>query len=493
MAGTDLSIVVNLLADTKSMSKNLKGINGQLTSWANTAKRLGAGLGIAFGASQAIDIMKDAVGAASELQEAQSKLDAVYGESAQEVREWAANLDTAYGISERTAASAAGTMGQVLKAMGQTAEEAAALSPRLVELAGDMGSFADKDTVQVLGAITSALTGEFEALKSIGVVLNEALLREAALREGIIDTDRALSTREKSLAVQAELFRQTEDAQGDAAKTADTYAGKMRQLDARLDNTLTDLGGYLLPLVTDGLGGVLWMLDRIDEAGENLGGIIQGLITINDALAGVLFGGQTVAAQIGELGGQVQRLTDDLLALGATEDDVADVITAVAGDTQLERLANSILALERWKATLESLAPAVKGAADEMGTFAIDLSAVVNLPTPSEFLRGVIDGLVKAEAEVDKFLKDPGKFQKKIDRIDRILGRLGNKFAQVMKKKEGPARGRHRCLPTRYRCQGGRGPVHLHGCHKSPFRRRTGCADRGREGDRGRHPGLVPV
>ena len=61
----------------------------------------------------------------------------------------------------------------LLKEWEHHAEASAEFSKQVAKLSGDIGSLRNRDPEQVLRAITSALTGEREQLKGLGVVLKQ--------------------------------------------------------------------------------------------------------------------------------------------------------------------------------------------------------------------------------------------------------------------------------------------------------------------------------
>ena len=123
-------------------------------------------------------------------------------------------------------------------------------STDFVGLASDLASFNNTTPEQAIDAIGAALRGESEPLRAYGVLLDDASMRQAALKLGLIETTtQALTPQQKVLAAQALIYEQTSAAQGDFARTSGGLANQQRVLDAQMQNLQATIGQALLPIV----------------------------------------------------------------------------------------------------------------------------------------------------------------------------------------------------------------------------------------------------
>jgi hypothetical protein len=74
------------------------------------------------------------------------------------------------------------------------------MSTKFVGLASDLASFNNTDPAQALDALRSGLTGETEPLKQYGINLNDAALKQEALRLGLDASGPTLSASAKAQA-----------------------------------------------------------------------------------------------------------------------------------------------------------------------------------------------------------------------------------------------------------------------------------------------------
>jgi hypothetical protein len=191
---------------------------------------------------------------ASNLQEAESKVTAVFGAQAQEIYKWSKTTSTALGVSSRAALEAAGTYGNLFQAFGIGQTESVKMSKRLVELAADMASFNNVPIDEALTALRSGLSGETEPLKRFGVALNDVRLRQEALNLGIYDGEGVLSVAQKSQAAYALILRDTALQQGDVARTSTGLANQKKFLAAQVEDLSGTFGAVLLPVMVNVVG-----------------------------------------------------------------------------------------------------------------------------------------------------------------------------------------------------------------------------------------------
>ena len=252
---------ISIFADDKA-SATVKSVQGGLQGLAAEAKRsILTGVGLAGGvaafqvlgraAGAAVDYVKDAIGAASDLAESQTKVAVVFGDSADEIEDWASTAATAFGQSSQQALEAVGTYGNLFRAFGIGQEAAGEMSKSLVELAADLASFNNTPVDQALVALRSGLSGETEPLKRFGIALNDARMRSVLLAKGVTDLGATLTAEQKATAAYAIIMSDSALAQGDFARTSDGLANQQRILEAQMANLSAEIGTQLLPIMVE--------------------------------------------------------------------------------------------------------------------------------------------------------------------------------------------------------------------------------------------------
>jgi hypothetical protein len=244
-----MAIIVPILStfDPKGVNQAEKSFKG-ITKEASLLKTALAGIGIAA----TIKGLQSTVMAASNLSESIAKSNTVFGKNAQAIQDWSKTTASALGVSRQAALEAAGTYGNLFRAFGINEQESAKMSTALVTLAADLASFNNVPIDDALLALRSGLSGETEPLKRFGIALNEARLKEEALRLGLIKTTSGtLPQAIKTQAAYALIMKDSALAQGDVARTAGGLANQLKFLKAGLEDAKTGFGQALLPIVLD--------------------------------------------------------------------------------------------------------------------------------------------------------------------------------------------------------------------------------------------------
>ena len=251
MAG-ERTFVVKFISDIAGATKGIKkvgddlgGMGSKLASVLPSFKTMAIAGTAAFGAVAAASFKL--VKMASSLEESQSKVNTVFGDSAGVINEFAKTSATSFGITKQAALEATGTFGALISAFGLGKGQASDMSVTLVQLAADLASFNNTDIESAIGALRSGLSGETEPLKKYGVVLSDVLLKEKALEMGLYDGKGALDVKSKVQASYALILEQTSIQQGDVARTSEGFANQMKFLKASLSDAATELGVILLP------------------------------------------------------------------------------------------------------------------------------------------------------------------------------------------------------------------------------------------------------
>lgn len=128
---------------------------------------------------------KDALEAGGALTEIDHIVESVYGDMSDTVKAWADGMIDNYGIASTAAKQYAGTLTAMAKASGVAQESAAVMGMKLTEAAGDISAFFNIDTAEAFQKIQSGLAGQVRPLRSLGIDLTAATLKEYALAQGI--------------------------------------------------------------------------------------------------------------------------------------------------------------------------------------------------------------------------------------------------------------------------------------------------------------------
>lgn len=327
-------------------------------------KKLAVTAGAAFAGVAVGQFFKDAVGGASDLNETTSKIQQIFGDSAGAVQAFAADASSALGQTRQQALDANATFGIFGKSAGLAGKDLTDFTGNLTTLATDLASFNNTSPEDAINAIGSALRGEAEPMRAYGVLLDDASMRQQALKMGLISTTKdALTPQQKVLSAQALILAKTTDAQGDFARTSGGLANQQRILAAKFAEAKVAIGGVFLPALTSvanfatqkmlpALGRVrAYIVDRLIPS-FNIGEKVRA------GLAGISFAGIVEKFRAGAAegaGGVVNSIIDtvknaDFGGLGRTVG--AGIVTAleavVSGTLNLTKVLGDAIASVAW-------------------------------------------------------------------------------------------------------------------------------------------------
>jgi hypothetical protein len=271
-------------ASLKGLDQSVQKSAGVMNGMVANLKKVGATLGVAFASQQAVQFGKDIVMAASDMNETMSKTKTIFGEGFDKVNQFAETSAQNLGMSKQAALDASSTFALFGKSAGIAGDDLGVFSGDLVKMAADFASFYNTSPEEAITAIGAAMRGESEPIRKYNVLLNDAEIKQEALRQGLIKTTSgALSPQNKVLAVQALIMKKGADAQGDFARTSDGAANTMRILSANMQNAKVKLGEGLLPAFQ----GFLTILKPVISA---LGSFGSFLSKNKDAVSALIIG-----------------------------------------------------------------------------------------------------------------------------------------------------------------------------------------------------------
>jgi hypothetical protein len=244
---TDLlgSMRVEIIGDNSKLDKSITESEKKTKKFGDSTAKLGAslgklfaGIGFAIVAKKIFDISKRAAELAATGEEIRSKFNAVFKEGAAEVQAWAETYSKSVGRSDTQTLSFLATLQDTFVPMGIARDTAAEFSKTMVELAGDVGSFNDVSTGDVIRDFQSALVGNHETLRKYGVVINETTLLQEAINSGLVTSKNELTEEIKIRARMNILIAGTTDAQGDLSRTQDSATNVEAALNSQIEKTL---------------------------------------------------------------------------------------------------------------------------------------------------------------------------------------------------------------------------------------------------------------
>jgi hypothetical protein len=191
--------------------------------------------------------------AGSDAEETESKFNAVYSGIKDAAEETARNLADNFGLASTKAKQLLGDTGDLLTGFGFSQESALDLSNQVQMLAVDLASFTNYSggAEGASMALTKALLGERESVKSLGI----SILEEDVKAQMLLNSQNGLTfeteRQAKAYATLQLAQQQSVNAIGDFSRTQDGLANKVRIFQALLTDISVNIGKGLIPMAKD--------------------------------------------------------------------------------------------------------------------------------------------------------------------------------------------------------------------------------------------------
>lgn len=215
-----------------------------------------------------------AVKMASDFEETDSKFKTVFSSIEEQAESTAQTFRESFGLSEQSAKELLSSTGDLLVGFGFTEESALGLSTQVNELAVDLASFTNFSggAKGASEALTKALLGERESIKSLGIAITETDLKKFAEDQGLVwkELDRVAKA---NLTFQLAM-QQSSKAVGDFDRTQFSLANQTRQLHENLKDLGVEFGTILIPLAQELVSSLrqlsTFLMGLSDETKQNI-------------------------------------------------------------------------------------------------------------------------------------------------------------------------------------------------------------------------------
>ena len=251
-------------ADLKGFDRAMKKAQKSLKKFGKNIQRTGENLTTGL-TLPILGLGAASLKLASDFEETDSKFKSVFSSIQTEAEETAKVLSDSFGLSELSAKQLLSNTGSLLVGFGFTEQSALELSKQVNELAVDLASFTNFSggAEGASRALTKALLGERESLKSLDIAITETDLKDFAADHGLVwkELDRVAKAQ---LTYQLAL-KQSQPAVGDFEKTQAGFANQVRITKGELTDAAISLGEHLLPMAQKAIGVFRGLVDRFNS------------------------------------------------------------------------------------------------------------------------------------------------------------------------------------------------------------------------------------
>ena len=259
-------------ADTsaKRITNSLGGVESKLKSIAKLAAA-------AFSIKVLVDLGKQAIELASDIEETQNVVETAFGDLTYMVEDFADTAIEKLGLSRLAAKQMASTYMAMGKGIGVADKASAEMAINATARVADIMSFYNLSADRANTMMKAVWTGETESFKAIGVVMTEANLQNFAYTQGINKKIAAMTEAEKVQLRYQYVMAQTALAEGDFAKTSGSWANQVRMLSEKWKELLSILGGGLIQVLTPAIQLLNVVMSKLITFANTLSSVFSSL------------------------------------------------------------------------------------------------------------------------------------------------------------------------------------------------------------------------
>lgn len=204
------------------------------------------------------------------------------GELSGQATELINKMESLLGIDPTEAMTNIATVQSLATSFGLASDKAYILSKNLTQLAYDESSYWNKDTATTFTAIASAISGELEPIRRLGVDLSQARLQQELLALGFNKQVSSLSQADKAVLRYIAIMKQTTNIQGNLAQTISSPANMVRILKSEISQLAKAVGQLLYPAFKAILPVLIAAVDLIKEFVVSLASVFRQKIEFTD-------------------------------------------------------------------------------------------------------------------------------------------------------------------------------------------------------------------
>lgn len=235
---------------TTAMSKEFNLFSGSSKGIKSSSNGIAAAIGKVYATYwllfRAMGTFRKAMDISSDLTEVQNVVDVTFGNMKKKIEDFASVSLSQYGMSALTAKGIASRYQAMGVAMGFSQKQMSGMSVELTKLAADMASFYNVEQKDVAKSLESIFTGQTRPMRTYGLDLTQATLKEWALNNGLNANIKSMSAAEKTWLRYQYVMANSQQVIGDFARTSDSWHNQLVLLTGSFQSLGSIVGGSLI-------------------------------------------------------------------------------------------------------------------------------------------------------------------------------------------------------------------------------------------------------
>lgn len=298
----------------KSITSSFSGFSSSASAVTKKSFSLASAIGKVYATYWALfrgfRLLGDAIDISSSLTEVENVVRQTFGQYESLINNFAKTSIEKFGMSELSVKQFASRFQAMGVAMGFSQGKMTDMSINLTKLTADMASFYDVAQSDVAEDLESIFTGQTRPLRTYGLDLTQATLKEWALNQGIEANFKTMTQAEKAMLRYQYVMANTAAAQGDFKRTQDSWHNQITMLKENFKALGAVVGGGLINAFKPFIKVLNAVLQKVISFAE----------MVTNAL-GSIFGWRYEASK----GARISGLADDI---GSASDGMDDLSNA---------------------------------------------------------------------------------------------------------------------------------------------------------------------
>jgi phage-related protein len=369
----DGSIKIDTKIDSKQFDKDMQSIEKKLKKTSDNLGKMGKKL--TTGVSLPIaGLFAGFAKSAMDLEATEAKYNTVFEGMTDQADEFITEFQKLTPATKAEAQSMASGLQDLLIPMGVARDEATDMTGEFMHVAGALANFnsGTHSSQDVMNAMNSALTGQYDSLKSLGIQLDATTVKEKAVAMGLASSTDEVDKKMQAEVLLSEVYAQSGDALN--AYNEENLDAKTKMALAKTEaiDLAASFGELLLPMINSLIDGVRKVIEWFSGFDEETQKTIMTVLAIVAAIGPLVLIISKVIGGLSSVIGFLTAMNPIVLTVIAVLAVFAAMFTLLW--TQNEEFRTKVMEIwnnikEFFSTTMENLKEIIKVAIDMIKTW----------------------------------------------------------------------------------------------------------------------------
>lgn len=269
----------NNIAEQEEFNDRVRAGSGAYDGLSGKVARIAGMLGIGMIVKQAAQMTYES---SAQLEATEAKYQTVFAGMTDSANQFVSDFQSLTPATVAEARSMASGLQDLLVPMGMQRAEATQMTGEYMHIIGALTNFnsATKSAEDVSGAFQSALSGEYDSLKGLGIQVNETIVKQQAVAMGLATSTDAVSNAAKAQAVLELAYQQSGDALAAYNETALDTTTRMQLMQKGFSDAFGKAGQTVLPQINTLLQHVVAQMPQISAGITTFANVFNGFVQI---------------------------------------------------------------------------------------------------------------------------------------------------------------------------------------------------------------------